>query len=341
MEQPPFDVDANAIFSTLAGSHAHGTARPESDVDLRGVTRAPLTTRLSLFRHFEQLEFVVEGAKWHEPLWRAVLARLGSHPTAQAAVSTKTENVVFEVGKFLRLCAEANPNALEILFADERDWVFETPAWLKIHVARNEFLTRKVQQTYLGYGLSQLKRIKTHRSWLLHPPAAKPTRLDFGLPEQGTFSPDDRTRLTSLLESSPDGGRELPPEVIATLEAEKRYLGALKHWQAYETWKVERNPARAELERRHGYDTKHAAHLIRLMRMGLEVLDRGELRVRRPDAEELKAIREGALHYDALLEQASELERGMKAALLTCTLPADVERARVDALLLDVLELRS
>jgi predicted nucleotidyltransferase len=341
LDLQPFDVGAHALFLTLAGSHAHGTARADSDIDLRGVTRAPLSVRLSLFRSFEQIEFTVAGSSWQQPLWHEVLARLQVHPTAAGALSTKTEAVVFEVAKFLRLCAEANPNALEILFADQRDWVFDTPAWRTIHAARSEFLTRKVQQTYLGYGLSQLKRIRTHRSWLLTPPAAKPTRAAFGLPEQGTFSADDRARLTSLIESSSDTARSLPPDVLATLDAEKRYLGALKHWHAYETWQVERNPARAELERKHGYDTKHAAHLIRLMRMGLEVLLEGELRVRRPDAEELRAIRDGALTYDALIEEATQLEARMKASLETSSLPEDIDRDRIDALAMGVLDLQA
>ena len=47
----------------------------------------------------------------------------------------------------------------------------------------------------------------------------------------------------------------------------------MKHWDSYQTWKTHRNPTRAELEPQHGYDTKHAMHLIRLMRMGLEVLE--------------------------------------------------------------------
>jgi hypothetical protein len=77
----------------------------------------------------------------------------------------------------------------------------------------------------------------------------------------------------------------IPSDVASTLNAEKRYRAALKHWDSYQTWQARRNPARAALERSHGYDTKHAMHLIRLMRMGLEALQTGELRVRRDDAE--------------------------------------------------------
>lgn len=98
-----------------------------------------------------------------------------------------------------------------------------------------------------------------------------------------------------------------------------------------------RNPARAELERQHGYDTKHAMHLIRLMRMGLEVLETGDLRVRRDDADELSAIRDGAMSFDALLAAATGLQDSMEKAAATTRLPADVDREGVDDLLLALL----
>jgi predicted nucleotidyltransferase len=328
------DASAWTIFVTLAGSQAQGTARADSDVDLRGVCVAPLAVRLSLQRKFEQEEHALDADAWQEPFWRAARARVEAHPSAAKALAVKAESAIYDVAKFLALCAEGNPNALEILFADERDWIHVTPAWYRIYGARQLFLTRKVQQTYLGYGLSQLKRIRTHRSWLLEPPKQTPTRADFGLPEQGTFNADDRLRL----ERSLSEGLELPPEVSLMLDAERRYRAAMKHWEAYERWKAERNPIRAELERRHGYDTKHASHLVRLMRMGLEVLKEGQLIVRRPDASELMAIREGALGYDQLIELAERLEQAMRDAATACTLPPDVDYDVVDGLLLELVQ---
>jgi hypothetical protein len=43
----------------------------------------------------------------------------------------------------------------------------------------------------------------------------------------------------------------VPSEVASTLNAEKRYRAALKHWDSYQTWKSQRNPARSELEHAH------------------------------------------------------------------------------------------
>lgn len=240
----------------------------------------------------------------------------------------------------MALCAEGNPNALEILFADERDWVFETPTWRRLHQERHRFLTKKVQQTFLGYAMAQLKKIKSHPSWLLNPPAKKQSREDFGLPVAGgTLNRDDQDSIEQSVADidarmravSADAMR-LPPDVMAAFNAEKKYRAAKKRCASYQTWKSQRNPARAELERQYGYDSKHAMHLIRLMRMGLEVLETGDLRVRRDDADELSAIRDGAMSFDELLAAATGLQENMARAAATTTLPDDVDRERVDAL---------
>ncbi|MFH0901624.1 MAG: nucleotidyltransferase domain-containing protein [Pseudomonadota bacterium] len=373
-----FSVEQHTIFLTLAGSQAHGTAREGSDVDLRGVCVAPLPVRLSLFSTFEQYEGPPCGS-----LAASVTPRLQAHPTAARGLDIKTECVIFDIAKFVGLCAEANPNALEILFADEKDWVFETAAWRRLHGERNRFLTKKVQQTFLGYAMAQLKKIKTHRSWLQSPPTKKPSREEFGLPTAGgTLSQDDQNRIEqSIAEkirsygidnidmpkatriavqermdaffrdvlSASDENLEdrmravashalsLPPDVIATLNAEKRYRAAMKHWDSYQTWKSQRNRARAELEREHGYDTKHAMHLIRLMRMGLEALENGELLVRRPDAAELIAIRDGSMSFEDLLAAAARLQEDLESAAANSNLPNDVNHRLVDELALELM----
>lgn len=74
----------------------------------------------------------------------------------------------------------------------------------------------------------------------------------------------------------------------------------------YHKWKSERNEARASLEMTHGYDTKHAMHVVRLLRTAEEALTTGEIKVLRPDAEELLAIRNGSWSYEELMEYWNE-----------------------------------
>lgn len=368
----------HTVFLTLAGSHAHGTARAGSDVDLRGVCIVPLDARLSLRHDFEQFDGVLP-----DDLLAIVRPVLELHETAQHGLDEKVEGVVYDLAKFLRLCVAANPNALEILFADPRDEVLTSPAWRRIHDARSLFLTRKVEQTFHGYARAQLNRIKSHRSWLLSPPKAPPLREDFGLPAHGSplgrddqnrvaaaiaekvrgYGIDDlempratriavQERLTDLvsdalnvpasdldahLDAVASDALGLPEAVIATLAAEKRYRAARKHWSAYQTWLRQRNPARAELEREFGYDTKHAMHLVRLMRMGIEALELQTLRVRRPDADELLAIRDGALSYDALLAETERLGERLAAAAAQTRLPEAVDLDAVDRLAVSLM----
>jgi hypothetical protein len=251
-----------------------------------------------------------------------------------------------------------------------------------LHEERHHFLSKKVQQTYLGYAMAQLKKIRTHRSWLLNPPTHKPTREEFGLPDTGTMSRDDQNRieqsiadkvrsygidtlempkalriafqerlrtfwcealaaqeedLDERVRAVATSALRLPASVVDALNAERKYRAAMRHWEAYETWKSERNPARAALEKRHGYDTKHAMHLLRLMQTGLELLETGELRVRRPDAADLNAVRDGALSYDDLLARAAGLEARMEAAARKTSLPAQIDFGRVDSLALELI----
>ena len=397
-----FDVDARTIFLGLTGSHAYGTARATSDVDLRGCCVAPLRTRLSFRTSFEQFTWQPGSASEASPLganYDRALAAAASHPSAGPSLRAQAgppDVVIFDLAKVVALCAQANPNMLELLFLDEREIVLSSPTWDKLRARRHAFLSQKVRFTYAGYAKGQLKRIKGHRDWLLDPPSHAPTRAEFGLPEQSVLSADERNRIEESIAKvvrgwTVDEAIELPgaerdvlrerlrefwfavmqapraagvsevageideddldagvaeaagaslglsEEVLRTLRQERRYQSARKRWSQFRRWQRERNPARAQLEAEHGYDTKHGMHLIRLLRMGVEILREGEVRIRRPDADELLAIRAGELDYDDLIAEAERLERAMRAALGETSLAKDVDEAALDELLFELL----
>lgn len=87
-------------------------------------------------------------------------------------------------------------------------------------------------------------------------------------------------------------------------------------------------------------NTKHAMHLVRLLRMGEEILSEGVVRVKRPDAEELLSIRNGAWSYEKLLEYADKMDNDIRGNLYKTTglrKKADVKFAA--KLLMEVQEL--
>lgn len=364
------------LVLAIAGSQLHGTATMASDLDLRGVAVHPLRSRIALAAPAEQYEGPLPDA-----LLRRVLASLGAHPNASRlgeASATKLECAIFDIAKFLRLCASANPSALELLFTPEQHWLVHRPRWRQLYDVRHHFLTVDVAETFAGYALGQLRRIERHRGWLLDPPKGPPDPTDFGLPKTkaalpkgqasllqatidekvGRYRFDDlpmseelRTELRLRLEAmhlelwpsgdeSPERSLErraaqsigLTEETQRLLRAERRFRQAQKQWKQFAQWQKLRNPARAALEASHGYDTKHAMHLVRLLRMGIEALENGDLNVCRDDAAELCAIRDGAWRYDALLERCEALQGQMRAAKANTTLPTHVDPRWLDGL---------
>jgi predicted nucleotidyltransferase len=259
----PKFVTEDLIFMTLAGSNMYGTNTKDSDIDLRGVCIPPKNVVMGFARNFEQQNYENE------------------------------DTVVYGLTKFMKLCLANNPNIIELLFAPEDCVRVSTPTWERLLERRDEIVSAKCYHSFSGYAHSQLNRLRGHREWLRNPPTHQPARKEFGLSEAGSGIVA-AVKGVDLVEVS--------PEALMVIEKEKRYKAAVRRWKDYERWKKERNPARAKLEAAHGYDTKHALHLVRLLRMGYEILTTGKVNVRRPDAEELLAIRNGRYSLDELLE---------------------------------------
>lgn len=108
----------------------------------------------------------------------------------------------------------------------------------------------------------------------------------------------------------------LTGELVQLIYAERAFAKAKQVYDSWVSWKKERNPARRELEEKSGYDTKHASHLVRLMRMGYEIITEGKVLVKRPDAEELLAIKNGAWSFDKVMEFKAEMESKLEAEYL-------------------------
>lgn len=97
---------------------------------------------------------------------------------------------------------------------------------------------------------------------------------------------------------------------------------------------------RAKLVEKFGYDTKNASHLIRLLKMGIEALEMGELKVFRDrDRDELLAIKKGELSLEEVKKKADKLFKKLESAYSDSRLSEKVDAKKVDILLLRVMDL--
>lgn len=295
------------IYETVHGSQAYGLATPSSDVDLKGVMVGP--------------------ARWYH-------GYLGGPEQLEPSA----DHVRYEVRKYFRLAAAANPTVLELLWTDPSCHATLTPVGERLLAARDAFLSLRVKDSFSGYALSQLQRIRTHRKWVISPPKKEPTRADFDLPETRLISRDQMGAVEAMMADGRLEQADLTTNFLGILDRERRYRAARKEWESYQGWLRTRNPKRSALEAQFGYDTKHGMHLIRLLRMGAEIVESGLVKVRRDDREELLSIRAGAWSYEVLMERADALHVRVEAAALRSPLPPAPDDDRLDRLCAELVE---
>lgn len=100
---------------------------------------------------------------------------------------------------------------------------------------------------------------------------------------------------------------------------------------------------RRALVEKYGYDCKNAAHLVRLLRMGIEFLRDGVLNVDRGgyDAAELLAIKHGEWSLDRVKEESERLFRRAEDAYDRSTLPPGPDRERIGRLCVEIVDTAS
>jgi predicted nucleotidyltransferase len=96
---------------------------------------------------------------------------------------------------------------------------------------------------------------------------------------------------------------------------------------------------RKRLVKKFGYDTKNAAHLIRLLRMGIEFMTDGALFVERHDAQQLLEIKRGEWTLEQVQKEASALFRSAELAYINSNLPPKVDIDKINELCVSVIRM--
>lgn len=343
-------IKDRTVLLVRHGSHAYGTNIATSDEDFKGIAIPPR-------QYFLGSQFKFEQAELHEP-----------------------DLVIYDIRKFINLASACNPNIIEVLHTDPSDHFVVDPIGRIILDNKDNFLSKRIKHTFMGYSISQLKRIKTHRRWILNPPKEPPTRSMLGLPEQ-TLIPKNQLDAASaeikkeldcfqfdfmeeLSEPMRIAVKDTMADMLAELkitsdqhwmaaarkiglsdnfiqlmQKEREYSSKKEEWDHYQEWKKKRNRSRYELEEKYGYDTKHAYHLVRLIRMCREVLTTGKVIVKRPDREELLYIRNGGWEYDKLIEFAEREDVALQEIYNNSdVLPKTPDHKYIDNLCIELVE---
>ncbi len=141
------------LFECISGSKAYGLNTAQSDTDLRGVYYLPKA-------QFYGLEYIPQ-------------------------ISNETsDEVYYELGRFVELLIRNNPNIVELLATPEDCILYRHPIMNRLPMEL--FLSKLCRETFAGYALTQVKKARGYKKKIVNPidPIRK-TVLDFCFILQG------------------------------------------------------------------------------------------------------------------------------------------------------------
>lgn len=119
------------FYEVISGSRAYGFANENSDFDYRGIF-------FPNHRCFYGLENFKDPIETKDP-----------------------DTVFYSFKKFISLALANNPNILEVLFIDDPNLIVQDSSYIqRIKMFREDFLSKKIFTTYLGYVKAQMHKLK-------------------------------------------------------------------------------------------------------------------------------------------------------------------------------------
>jgi uncharacterized protein len=347
-------LQSRTIFLTKHGSHAYGTNLPTSDLDLKGVGIPPREYFMGFSKVFEQAQTNTPNDFVVYDLRKFMNLAADCNPSIIEVLWTDREDwvIVTDAGE------ELIENR-EVFISKKARWTFSGYAMSQLKRINLHYKWLKdppaAPPQRGDYGLPE--RTVIPKDQLAAADAAIQKKIDSWSPDLTGVDDATRTRLMTwfydaLLEITTNKTDTVADvqwaaaantlgydtNFIELLDRERKYRTKHKEWDSYQTWKESRNVARAELEAKYSYDTKHAMHLVRLMRMCTEILKTGKVLVKRPDKDELLAIRHGAWSYEQLVEWAAKQDKEMDALYKTSPIRREPDRKSLDNLCISLVE---
>jgi hypothetical protein len=290
-------LKACTAIDTLVGSRAWGVADEGSDEDRRGVFVLPLPWTTGLV----------------DPPLDLVSAD-GSH-------------TYWELGKAIRQALRADPNTLEMLFADA---TVVDPIGEPFLAMRTGFLSHEIYGAFGRYALSQLDRLEHNQRLAEH----RSTVI-------GWLRDDPSLELDAAAERLADSARVQAPTRSDAVNRARDYIKQLYRSMydqgliAANDWHSLRAAAKTELELPRDLRPKNAYNLIRLLDLAIRWLGGEPPTVRVSDAirPTLIAIKKGEVPMPDVMALARELTPRLEAARQSSPLPKHADVASADRVL--------
>ena len=127
------------LFEVISGSRAYGTHKETSDFDYRGVYVLPINNLLG-FNYIEQI------------------------------ADETNDSVYYEIGRFLELLGNQNPNIIELLHMPEENILYKHPLFDELILNyKNDFISKVCKNSFAGYASTQVKKARGLNKKIVNP----------------------------------------------------------------------------------------------------------------------------------------------------------------------------
>lgn len=333
------------LFECISGSKAYNLATKNSDTDIRGVFYLPKNE----FYGFEY----------------------------QAQISNETNDILYyEIGRFIELLLKNNPSCLEILATPEEYILYKSPLLDELNYkdfitseVEKTFVGYALSQIKKAKGLNKkfLNPIDKNRKivldfcyiiddnktisfadWLISNSYKQAfcglSKINHSKDLFALYYSEKFNYKGIIKDEKNDDIRlsEIPKneKPIAYFIFQKdEYSAYCKQYKEYWDWMKLRNEERYTTNIAHekNYDSKNMMHTIRLLKVAKELVETGNLNVKRTeDRNELLAIKNGDFSYEEVIEKAENLQREIEEKSKLKRLPSEINSSKVEEFLINL-----
>ena len=307
------------IFLTFGGSHAYGTATPDSDIDIRGCAFNSKADLIGM-GNFEQV------------------------------VETITDTTIYSFSKLVSLLLNTNPNTIEMLGCKPEHYLIFSPVAQEMIDNRKIFLSRKAADSFGSYANQQLRRLQNAVARDALSQSEKEKHILHSVESainsfNGRYESFNEGTLSIYIGETDN--KDLDTEIFVDVNL-KRY--PLRDYRSLWSEMNEVVKAYGKINHRNNkkdelHLNKHAMHLIRLYLMAIDIFEKEEIiTYRADDLDLLLSIRNGQYMNDdgtykyEFFELVNEYEKRLDYALNNTSLPAQPNQKLIEDFLISVNE---
>lgn len=300
----------NIILLGYGGSHAYGTNIAGSDIDLRGIYLNPP----------EEI--------------------IGIKPDSEQYVDSESDTTIYSLKKMVKLLSDCNPNTIELCGLRKQDMFILTEEGRLLLDNADMFLSKKAIYTFGQYAKSQLNRLVNRSGRGKNEIVQNETRSI----EKVLNSMNKRYEETNKKDF---GVKRVDNEILITMNFKDMPIEKMINMmnEINVVHKDYKKSHRNEKAAAHDKLNKHSMHLIRLYMMGIDILEKHEIRTYRDGSDHvlLMKIRNGDFLEDDMMtptkefrELITDYETRFNLAAEKTTLPDKPDYERINKIIMRI-----